>query len=160
MGQLIKKFEDGSFLEYDRGGFDDWCVYYTNATGSRRPPYDIDYFSELKDLTNEYGVDKIYNDYVQIYNATGKEIDESVLDMIDDIASSYAEGLSVNVMFTILYMAMIAEERKENTHLGKRIKRLGIHTLLIDGLSISDAANFMRGMGWREVSRLCEERGF
>ncbi len=160
MGQLIKTFEDGSFLEYDRGNFDDWCVYYTNATGLRRPPHDIDYFSELKDLANEYGVDKIYNDYVQIYNATGKEIDENVLDMIDDIASSYAEGLSVNVMFTILYMAMIAEERKANTRLGKRIKRLGIHTLLIDGLSIRDAANFMRGMGWREISKLCEERGF
>ena len=26
MGQLIKRYPDGSFLEYDRGGFDD-CVF-------------------------------------------------------------------------------------------------------------------------------------
>ena len=41
MGQLIKHFPDGSFLEYDRGGFDDWCVYLTDASGKRKPPRDI-----------------------------------------------------------------------------------------------------------------------
>jgi len=55
---------------------------------------------------------------------------------------------------------MIAEERKANTRLGKRIKRLGIHALLMESVSVANAANFMRGMGWREIDRLCRERGF
>ena len=25
---------------------------------------------------------------------------------------------------------------------------------------IEEAANFMRGMGWREIDKLCKERGF
>lgn len=55
---------------------------------------------------------------------------------------------------------MIAEERKAGTRLGKRIKRLGIHMLLIENIPVREAANFMRGMGWRDIARLCEERGF
>ena len=34
MGQLIKSFVDGSYLEYDRGSFDDWCVYLTKSSGA------------------------------------------------------------------------------------------------------------------------------
>ncbi len=48
MGQFIKSFSDGSFLEYDRGSFDEWCVYLTKSDGSRRPPRDVDYFEQLK----------------------------------------------------------------------------------------------------------------
>ena len=55
---------------------------------------------------------------------------------------------------------MIAEENKAFTRLGKRIKRLGIYKLLIENKSVQQSANFMRGMGWREISDLCNERGF
>ena len=80
---------------------------------------------------------------------------------ISIIAGSYGEdALLVDVIFSILYMAMIAEEQKANTRLGKRIKRLGIYKLLIENRSVYEAANFMRGMGWREIAKLCEERGF
>ena len=37
---IIKVFSDKSKLEYDKGSFDDWCVYYTNAAGIRKPPKD------------------------------------------------------------------------------------------------------------------------
>lgn len=40
MGQIIQRFRDGAFLEYDRGSFDDWCVYLTEPSGSRKPPRD------------------------------------------------------------------------------------------------------------------------
>ena len=63
-------------------------------------------------------------------------------------------------ILSILYMAMIAEEKKEYTRLGKRIKRLGIHKLLLEDSSVKDAANFMRGMNWRQIAKLCEDRGF
>ena len=40
------------------------------------------------------------------------------------------------------------------------IKRLGIYQLLIEHKDVREAADFMRGMGWREIARLCKERGF
>ena len=161
MGQIIKRFMDGSFLEYDRGGFDDWCVYLTDASGYRKPPRDTDYFSQLKSLANQFGTENVYGDYVKVYNITGKEISDEEMRNISLLAQSYgANALQADTIFSILYMAMIAEERKAGTRLGKRIKRLGIHKLLIENHSVHDSANFMRGMGWRDIARLCEERGF
>ena len=161
MGQLIKSFSDGSFLEYDQGSFDGWCVYLTKSNGSRKPPRDVDYFSQLKQLADKYGANQVYNDYVRVYNLTGKQVEEHSLIAISQIATSYGnDTLEVDVIFSILYMAMIAEEQKKFTRLGKRIKRLGIYKLLIENRSVSESANFMRGMGWRDIATLCEERGF
>ena len=158
---IIKVFSDKSKLEYDKGSFDDWCVYYTNAAGIRKPPKDTDYFEFLLNLANNYTIEKVYSDYVQVYNWTGKQLSQDVLNSISSLSASYGDdALAVDVVFTILYMAMIAEERKAYTKLGKRIKRLGIHALLKEGVSVDKAANFMRGMGWREIDKLCRERGF
>ena len=161
MGQLIKEFENGTFLEYDRGGFDDWCVYFTDTNGTRKPPRDVDYFKQLTELAEKYSVEKVYTDYVQVSNLTGKEIEQPALAEISRISASYGRyALDVDIIFSILYMAMIAEERKKYTRLGKRIKRLGIYKLLIEKRSVYEAANFMRGMGWRDIDALCRERGF
>ena len=161
MGQLIKEFENGTFLEYDRGGFDDWCVYFTDTNGTRKPPRDVDYFKQLTELAEKYSVEKVYTDYVQVYNLTGKEVEQPALAEISRISASYGrDALDVDVIFSILYMAMIAEERKKYTRLGKRIKRLGIYKLLIEKRSVYEAANFMRGLGWRDIDALCRERGF
>ena len=96
-----------------------------------------------------------------MYDMTGKSVDDSVFDTITNVSSKYGtNSLEVEKIFSILYMAMIAEEQKKYTRLGKRIKRLGIHKLLFEGADVREAANFMRGLGWRDISRLCEERGF
>ncbi len=161
MGKMIKKFNDGSYLEYDRGSFDDWCVYLTKTDGTRKPPRDTDYFQQLKELSNTYGKNRVYEDYVKVYELTGKSVEDSVLNEISKISNNYGEdSLEVDIIFSILYMAMIAEENKAFTRLGKRIKRLGIYKLLIENNSVQQSANFMRGMGWREISDLCNERGF
>lgn len=158
---VIKRFSDNSQLEYDRGLFDDWCVYYTDASGTRKPPKDTDYFEFLLNLANKYTVEKVYSDYVQVYNWTGKQLSQDVVNSISTLSASYGDdALAVDVVFTILYMAMIAEERKAYTKLGKRIKRLGIHVLLNENVPINSAANFMRCMGWREIDNLCRQRGF
>ncbi len=161
MGQIVKRFADGSFLEYDRGSFDDFCVYLTNADGRRNPPRDTDYFASLQSLAMKYGVDKVYNDYVKVYDNTGKTVDENTFGLISEIAASYGkDSIEVETIFCILHMAMVAEERKKYTKLGKRIKRVGIHVLLKEGKDVRTAANFMRGMGWRDIDALCRARGF
>ena len=61
---------------------------------------------------------------------------------------------------TVIHMGMVAEANKEFTKLGKRIKRLGIHKLLVENESVSNAANFMRGLKWQEIDLMCNERDF
>ena len=161
MGQKIKTFSDGSFLEYAQGGFDSWCVYYTDCNDNCQPPKDKDYFKQLQDLASKYGEERLYKDFVKIYELTGKEVEKSTLATITSISSQYPEdALKIDVIFSILYAAMISEERKEHTRLGKRIKRLGVHVLLIDKKSVDDSAIFMRGMGWRDIDQLCRKMGF
>ena len=161
MGQEIKRFQDRSYLEYDRGKFDEWCVYLTHPDGSRRPPRDVDYFADLKALSEKYGTNRVYQDYVRVYEMTNKQVSEQVLIFISQLAERYGiDALEVDIIFSVLYLAMIAEEQKQYTRLGKRIKRLGIHALLIEKRSVQDSANFMRGMGWREIDALCRARGF
>ena len=158
---IVKQFADGSYLEYAPGNFDKWCVYMVNPKKNfRRPPLDVQYFAFLQNQAETFG-NKVYVDFVSIYDATGKEVVPSVLALIDQIALTYGNmALEFAKIYTILYMGMIAEERKAFTKLGKRIKRLGMHKLLIEKTTVNVAANFMRGMGWREIDAMCKERGF
>lgn len=159
---VIKRYEDGSFLEYNIGKFDKWCVYYTDSEGNKTAPRDVDYFKYLYNFSKKYGQEKIYSDYVKIYERTKKEIEKEVLDYIEQIAKEYdnKDILDIDKTFTIIYMGMISEERKENTRLGKRIKRLGIHTLLQENKTIQESATFMTGKKWYELDKLCREMGF
>lgn len=160
MPRRIKSFQDGTHLEYDRGRIDSWCVYMVNADGTRRPPLDRDYFNDLKVLADSYGSERVYRDFVDIYDSTTREISNAVLTHISQIASTYDEQMEVDKLFTIFYMAMTAEENYPNTKLGRKIKRLAAYEILFGGREISDAVNFMRRMGWREINALCQERGF
>ena len=48
MERKIKEFSNGTYLSFDTGYFDDWCVYLTNRNGRRYSPKDSDYFTILK----------------------------------------------------------------------------------------------------------------
>lgn len=161
MGRTIRKFRDGCRLEYDRGSFDDWCVYLVSPDGTRRPPRDEDYFRALRRLGEKHGLRRIYDDFVRIYDSTGTEADSGTLDLAGALAEGYGEDApEVERIFSILHMAMVAEARKANTRLGKRIKRLGVHLLLLEDRPVEEAANFMRKMKWWEIADLCARRGF
>lgn len=158
----VKTFSDGSYLEYADGNFDSWCVYMVNpAKNFRRPPKDVDYFDFLQKKAQQYGSQKVYGDFVLIYDLTQKTISPQVLSKIDEISASYGnDALDFSKIYTILYMGMLAEENKAFTKLGKRIKRLGVHLLLLEGQPVQYAANFMRGMNWRQIDSMCKQRGF
>lgn len=161
MGQIIKRFLNGSYLEYDNGKFDDWCVYLTQPNGSHKPPQDIDCFFALKRLAIRYSAEQVYEDYIQVYELTGNQVDSQALDKISLVAKKYdSDSLEVDILFSVLYLTMISEEQKRYTRLGKRIKRLGIYVLLMEDQSVQESADFMRGMNWREIDTLCRERGF
>ena len=160
--EIIKEFEDGSFLEYDDGRFDKWCVYYTDSNGNRKAPKDTDYFEDLYNFSKKYGNERIYSDYVRIYNKTNKYIEEETISYIEQIAKEYDlfDRMEIEKIFMILYMGMIAEENKERMRLGKRIKRLGGYALFVENRPVEESANFMKGKKWQILDNWCKERGF
>jgi hypothetical protein len=163
MARFIREFPDGTFIEYDTYKFDDWCVFITRPGKSRFAPTDMDLLGTIEQYAKVYGNQRLYADYVAIYDCTGKDVDGKVLAYIGELCAAHyperdAPGLAI--WFTALYAAMIAEEHRAHTVLGKRIKRLGAHRLLVENASVPESANFMRGMSGRQISDLCSERGF
>ena len=53
--------------------------------------------------------------------------------------------LDVTLCFVVIYATMIAERNKKNSILKERIKRLAIHQILVEGMPVSEAANFSKG---------------
>ncbi len=153
-------FGDGSRLEYDRGNFDDWCVWLTSPDGSRRAPRDVEYFERLAEYARRCGAAQLYADLAAVYARTTRNPEPSTADFIGTLCAKYgADAGALALLYSIIYMGMVAEENKENAPLGKRIKRLGLHQLLVEGLAPQEAADFSRGRTWRELAALCSERG-
>lgn len=161
----FKIFRDGSALKYASGRFDKWQVQLKRPTLSLPwyPPSDIQYFKILQDMGKKYGNMGIYSDFVTIYNLTNKVIDnrEEVFAQIESITTKYgSDSLDMEIWLSVLYMAMIAEENKIGTRLGKRIKRLGVHRALIENVTPKLAADENKGKDWRSIDIECKKRGF
>ena len=158
-------FEDGSFLKFGHGNFDDWCVFLTRKTDNINvedfKPRDWQYFKKLQHYASIYGDDLLYKDFVAIYDATSKNISSDVFDKIKCLSKKYVGNeLNISIIFSILYMGMIAEENKKGTHLGKRIKRLGMHQILKENVNYKEAANFSRNKRWQYLDKICKNKGF
>ncbi len=161
MPHKLNQFSNGGFIEFDKGSFDGWCVYVTKPGGERFAPTDVQYFSRLKKLGNKYGAQKIYDDFVVIYNRTTKKPEPDVFTLIFLLCHFYgADALEMEIWFNVLYAGMIAEENKENAILKKRIKRLGMHQVLIEGIEPEVAAGFSKGIKWPQLDRLMKVKGF
>ncbi|MDT0554502.1 DUF7004 family protein [Patiriisocius hiemis] len=162
MARLIKGLKNNRKVVFDAGKFDDWCVYVVEENGSRKAPFDIDYFTDLKTLSAHYIGNKVYDDFVTIYNLTTKSIDANVINQINKIVITYQEQhqIIIEQWLTVLYAGMIAEENKQFAILKKRVKRLGMHQVLIENLSPSIAANFSKGKKWRELDAVMKPKGF
>lgn len=161
MPQRINTFSNLGFIEFDSGCFDRWCVFVTKPGGERFAPTDAQYFSRLAKLAEKHGPQKIYDDFVVVFNRTGKSTDPKVLDLILCISKFYApDELEMEIWLNVLYAGMIAEENKAHAILKKRIKRLGMHQVLLDGFSPNEAAVFSKGKKWQELDGLMTEKGF
>jgi hypothetical protein len=161
MTTRIANFDDGTHLDFDVGKFDNFCVYIYQKDGSRRAPLDIDYFSDFQYLAEKYTKDKVWLDFLGLYEKTTRELSEKVSSYIESLCESYiSDKLLFMKTFYILYASMIAENNKSNTKLGKRIKRLGLHTLIIENENLDYSVSFMRGKSWKEIDKICTSRGF
>jgi len=155
--KIIKKI-NGDVIVQGPGRFDNYCVYLYKRT----IPKDMEILSFLVNLSKIYSSEKIFADFMFIYDNTNKEINEEVLATITTISKNYPENhqYSIDRCFSVLYLTMIAEENKERSKLGKRIKRLAIHQVLFENMLPEEAAKYSKGKKWRELDELCKERGF
>lgn len=161
MPRRINKFSNGGSLEFDQGSFDNWCVYVVRPNGQRFAPTDVHYFSRLKKLAKIHGNQKIYDDFTIIFNRVSKNVNSEIFDLIAILSRSYGNNqLEMEIWLNVLYAGMVAEENKENARLGKRIKRLGIHQVLLEEIAPEEAAVFSKGKKWRELDKLMNEKGF
>ena len=115
----------------------------------------------MKFFGNAHTPEKIYNDFVTFYTSTNRNIDVNILNLITRLTDIYGtDAEEMDIWFSVIYGGMIAEENKANAILKKRIKRLGMHQVLIEGLDPDLAANFSKGKKWKELDALMRERGF
>lgn len=160
MPQKLNQFRNGGFIAFDKGSFDEWCVYVIKPGGERFAPTDVQYFSRLKKLGEKYGAQIIYHDFVTIFNRTTPNPQPDVFELISVLSDFYnGDALEMEILFNVLYAGMIAEENKKNAILKKRVKRLGMHQVLIDGMEPEEAARFSKGIKWQELDRLMKSKG-
>lgn len=161
MPQKLNQFSNGGFIAFDKGSFDGWCVYVTKPNGERFAPSDVQYFSRLRKLANKYSAQKIYDDFVVVFNRTTAKPEPEVFKLISLLSRFYdTDALEIEIWFNVLYAGMVAEENKENAILKKRVKRLGMHQVLIDGVEPDVAAGFSKGIKWQQLDRLMKAKGF
>lgn len=162
MERLIQKIDINTEICFDRGAFDNWCVYIKKR-GQKFAPKDIDYFEFFLKLSQTYGNKKIYSDFINIYDLVTEKIDKKVLALIINFAKKdYAQEISreVAINFIVIYAGMIAERNKKHAVLKERIKRLGMHQILILNMNPSIAVNFSKGKKAIDLNLICEKLGF
>ncbi len=159
---VIKTLNAGRSVIFDQGKFDNWCVYVVETSGSKKAPFDNEYFGDLKKISTHYQDNKVYNDFISIYDLTTHLIEERVLDLIDSIVKTYNSEHQdiIEQWFSVIYAGMIAEENKQYAILKKRIKRLGVHQVLMENMSAYDASRFSYGKKWRDLDSIMRPLGF
>jgi hypothetical protein len=157
----INTVNDKHTVEFDQGKFDRWCVYLTRNGQARYAPLDDEYFSFFKSMASRHGSKKVYDDFVKVYEVTTPSLSATAIKLIKDISASYNNDREeVEIWFSVIYGGMIAEENKAGMILKKRIKRLGMHQVLIENYEPKVAAKFSYGKKWRDLNGLMKERGF
>jgi hypothetical protein len=156
---IIKRLNHDRKVMFDSGAFDEYCVYVVDEYNKKRAPRDYEYFRFFLELTEVYGNEKVYDDFLTIYHLTNRTINRDIRGIIDNIVSTYNEDIrdKVDENLSVIWGGMIAEENKDNTYLGKRVKNLGMYQVLKGILSPEDAAEFSRNKPWRELDTIMRE---
>lgn len=158
---MIRQCGDGTTLRFGPGRFDGWCVLLSNDRVVNYAPTDRDYFTRMQQLASRHGAPAVYRDFVQIYDRTTATLDPAVLALITHLAGRYAaDAARAEVLFSILYATMVAEENKRRAVLKKRIKRLAVHQLLWEGMPVDEVVVWSKGRRWPELDAACRQRGF
>ena len=129
-------------------------------------PRDTEYFTVFRDISDAMRAGAptsvtVYDAFVSIYEATTGKLEPDVIGLIARKALLFGRHRKdMEVWLAVVYAGMVAEENKAHTRLGKRVKRLGMHQVLILGIAPVLAATWSRGRKWNEIAKECAKHGF
>jgi len=157
---LIIAFNDKTYLCYTRGAFDSWRVTFLDSEGKQTSsPKDTAFFDYFISLT-QYGNtrERIFKEikslsrHISHNSPTELEYLRDEVLMVGELLSIPKEEILKFEKATMsLLAAMLSEEKKAFTKLGKKLKLLGLHQVLIGGMEPKVAANWSRGKPWVEI---------
>src|SRR5215216_2190329 len=151
---------DFQSMEFDSRSKYKWFVYFDQANSNRLQTGYVENLRELQNFAAKYSPERIYRDFVKIYDATEININPNTLDLIAEISESYDDDAAkINYLFTIIYFAMLSEQNKKDQQLGKRIKRLAIYQALFDKVQAEEVRYYVPRKWWL-IDAQCSQRGF
>lgn len=155
---------DNEVIFFGHGADDVWCAYtgkYDAGIMYCAMPSDKYYFKIIRDIADACNChEAMYEDFSDLCRRTGKLVDPQVVEYIGRLADGYGPNGDVMYnMFFHVYYGMVAEENKAYAHLGKSIKMLGLHDLLIKRKTVDDSADCNRGGNWRNIYADCQRSG-
>jgi len=168
-GQQRNRYKKNATMYFGQGNFDEWCIFITGSNSYPNVPTDVWGLNFLKTWSEKRAPESIYNDFIKIYDQVGEGATYSytkpVIELIEQLAFNYPSYIDACVLWTYFYMGMIAEENKKNDKgeklpLRRRIKRLGVYMVLMEGIQPQVAANYSRGLGADYLDKVCFYRGF
>lgn len=150
-------------IYFSEGAFDNYCVYVNEVPNMfRYAMKDDEYFKWILSLSKQYGAVQVWDDFCAIYdiidmNSNVQPDAKRAMEVAADVDMHYTDDTIK--WWLVFYMTMVAECKKENAILKKRIKKLGVYNILFDGYSIDYTTTYMRNKHWRELDELMKERG-
>ena len=167
---------------FARGAIDEWCAYIAKCddTGVWHlyAPKDKFYFERIFYVaymqekaypSRKYSpFHKLFNELYYIANimyADPTHIKADICEQIDKIVNFYREeneeyvDMLATAMYEIYY-GMVAEENKENTILGRTIKIIGLHDMLIDRIGVDAACDRNRNVKVDRIKAECNNMGY
>ena len=167
---------------FARGKIDNWCAYVAKRDEDRKwhlyAPKDKFYFERIFYVA--YNQDKAYpnrkqSPFQRIYNEVmhiaeimffdPTHVSEEICNEIDRIVISYTEENEIyqdmlKLALYEIYYGMIAEENKEGTILGRKIKMLGLYDMLINRKGINVSCDCNRNVPVGVLMTECNNIGY
>lgn len=158
MSKPIKEFLNGGRMMYVKGRFDAWMLDCKGVEYLSRFPRDEEIFELVISLAKQYGPANLLGEFNWIFWMTDSILSSTTLRYIESRGKIY--GQKFEIVFTFLYLSMVAEENKTHAPLGKRMKMLGIYQVLIEGADPFYASQFSKGKKVQELNEEMRKRGF
>jgi hypothetical protein len=147
---LLKTFSDGQTLNFDQGRFDNFRVSFYDEKGtfffSPKDVHFLSFFLSLENNTKTWEI--IYQSFRSI--RSDSHFHEIIIPTI-------IGGLKEKKMLSSYAAALLAEERKERTVLGKLVKFIALHQTLMQGWEPIKASKWSYGLKANKISRECQK---
>lgn len=149
---VLTTFKDKTQLVFKEGRFDKYLVTLIDNNGNSFSPKDVDFLNFFQTYSDRQDLWELLLELSQFLDK-----DTAFSDLV---IPSIKDTIEEKKMFAAYAATLIAEENRAKTKLGKRIKLIAAHQVLIQGWQPQKAADWSRGLRWATISQECDRYGF